>query len=95
MREIMFKNAINEAMHEEMSRNETVYLIGENASQCVWGTSDGLYEKLPAAQVPGLPSINANANTIGIALGAATAAGIAGHALGRAVTKSKRKGREG
>jgi len=58
-------------------------------------TGDGLYEKLPAAQVPGLPSINAKANTIGIALGAATAAGIAGHALGRAITKGRGKGKEG
>lgn len=58
-------------------------------------TGDGLFEKLPAAQVPGMPGINADANTIGIALGVATAAGIAGHALGRAACKGKSSGKEG
>ena len=58
-------------------------------------TGDGLYEKLPAAQVPGFPGINAKANTIGIALGVATAAGIVGHALGRAAGKGAREGKEG
>lgn len=58
-------------------------------------TGDGLFKKLPAAQVPGMAGINASANTIGVALGVATAAGIAGHALGRAATKGKSKGKEG
>ncbi|MDD3520018.1 MAG: hydrogenase small subunit [Actinomycetota bacterium] len=55
------------------------------------GTGSGLYEKLPAVQVPGLAEINANANTIGIALGGATAAAIAGHAIARAVSTKKLK----
>jgi hydrogenase small subunit len=50
------------------------------------GTGSGLYEKLPAAQVPGLAKINANANTIGIALGGAVAAAIGVHAAARAVS---------
>ncbi len=53
------------------------------------------FKKLPAAQVPGLPGMNAKANTVGIALGVATAAGIAGHALGRAASKGKSEGKEG
>lgn len=50
------------------------------------GTGSGLYEKLPAAQVPGLAKINANANTIGIALGGAVAAAIGAHAAARVVS---------
>ncbi len=57
-------------------------------------TGSGLYEKLPAAQVPGLANINANANTIGIALGAATAAGIGVHAIARAVSSKKLKNKK-
>ena len=57
-------------------------------------TGSGLYEKLPAAQVPGLANINANANTIGIALGAATAAGIGAHAIARAVSSKKLKNKK-
>jgi hydrogenase small subunit len=57
-------------------------------------TGSGLYEKLPAAQVPGLANINANANTIGIALGGATAAAIGAHAIARAVTSKKNKGKQ-
>jgi pyruvate dehydrogenase E1 component beta subunit len=51
MREITFKDAINEAMHEEMSRDETVYTIGETVSQDIWGTSDGLYERFGKQRV--------------------------------------------
>lgn len=69
--------------------------IGCTESSFPGNTGDGLFEKLPAAQVPGLPGMNANANTIGIALGVATAAGIAGHALGRAASKGKSEGKEG
>jgi len=55
------------------------------------GTGSGLYEKLPAVQVPGLAEINANANTIGIALGGAVGAAIAGHAIARTVSAKKLK----
>jgi len=54
-------------------------------------TGSGLYEKLPAGQVPGLSKVNANANTIGIALGGVTAAAIGAHAVARAVTAGKNK----
>jgi len=57
-------------------------------------TGSGLYEKLPAAQVPGFANINANANTIGIALGAATAAGIGVHAVARVVSNKKLKNKK-
>jgi len=58
------------------------------------GSGDGLYEKLPAIQVPGLAEINANANTIGIALGGATAVAIAGHAIARVISSKKLKSRK-
>ncbi len=45
MREIRYREAINEAMHEEMSRDERVFLTGESISTDVWGTHDRLYEK--------------------------------------------------
>ena len=50
-----------------------------------------MYEKLPAVQVPGLAEINANANTIGIALGGAVVVAIAGHAVARAISTKKLK----
>jgi hydrogenase small subunit len=59
------------------------------------GTGSGLYEKLPAAQVPGLAKINANANTVGIALGGAVVAAIGAHAAARVVaTKVMQKKEE-
>jgi acetoin:2,6-dichlorophenolindophenol oxidoreductase subunit beta len=51
MREIMYKDAINEAMQEEMARDETVFLIGEDVSQDVWATSAGLFEKFGKERV--------------------------------------------
>ncbi len=58
------------------------------------GTGSGLYEKLPAAEVPGLRNINANANTIGIALGGAVAAGIGAHAAARIISTKYRQYKE-
>jgi hydrogenase small subunit len=59
------------------------------------GKGSGLYEKLPAAEVPGLEKINASANTLGIALGGAVAAGIGAHAAARIIaTKVKQNNDE-
>ncbi len=55
MREILFKEAINEAMHEEMARDETVFLMGENISVDIWGTCDGLYERFGGERVRDTP----------------------------------------
>jgi hydrogenase small subunit len=55
------------------------------------GAGSGLYEKLPAAEVPGLASVNANVNTVGVALGGAVVAGIGAHAIARAVTTKRMK----
>jgi pyruvate dehydrogenase E1 component beta subunit len=71
MREIRFRDAINEAMHEEMSRDEKVYFIGENISQDVWSTSNGLYEKFGKDRVRN--TAISEAAIIGSCVGAALA----------------------
>jgi acetoin:2,6-dichlorophenolindophenol oxidoreductase subunit beta len=45
MKEIAFATAINQAMDEEMARDETVYLIGEDVSVGLFGVSGGLIQK--------------------------------------------------
>ncbi|MBI4776855.1 MAG: alpha-ketoacid dehydrogenase subunit beta [Deltaproteobacteria bacterium] len=71
MRQILYNAAINEAMHEEMERDETVYMIGEECSQCVWGTSAGLSEKFGAHRIR--DSAISEAAIIGSSVGAALA----------------------
>ena len=51
MRDILYKDAINEAFREEMAADETVYLLGECCSQDTWGTSDGLLERFGRSRV--------------------------------------------
>ncbi|HEY5595571.1 MAG TPA: hydrogenase small subunit [Nitrospiria bacterium] len=51
----------------------------------------GFYERLPNVKVPGLEGVEAGADTIGIVAGAATAAGIAAHAIATAA-KGRFKG---
>jgi NiFe hydrogenase small subunit HydA len=45
----------------------------------------GFYDRLPDLKVPGIGGIEAGADLIGVVAGAATAAGIAAHAIGTAV----------
>ncbi|MBL7203203.1 MAG: alpha-ketoacid dehydrogenase subunit beta [Desulfobacteraceae bacterium] len=71
MREIMYLAAINEAMKEEMARDETVYYIGEDCSQDIWGTSEGLYEKFGKERVR--DTAISEAAIIGSSVGAALA----------------------
>lgn len=73
MREIMFREAINEALHEEMSRDETVFTIGETVSQDIWGTSDGLYAKF------GKERIRDTAISEAAILGSSVGAALAGY----------------
>ena len=51
MRVIKYREAINEAMMEEMTRDETVLLIGEDISIGVWGTAEGLLDKFGPERV--------------------------------------------
>ncbi|UCF91606.1 MAG: alpha-ketoacid dehydrogenase subunit beta [Desulfobacterales bacterium] len=71
MREIKYMDAINEAMKEEMSRDETVYLIGEDVSQDIWGTSCDLFEMFGSERVR--DTAISEAAIIGSAVGAAIA----------------------
>ncbi len=45
MRKIKFCEAINEALHEEMERDETVLIWGEDVTRGLWGTNTGIYDK--------------------------------------------------
>ncbi len=71
MREIMYLAAINEAMKEEMARDDLVYYIGEDCSQDIWGTSEGLYEKFGKERVR--DTAISEAAIIGSSVGAALA----------------------
>ncbi|GAB4259844.1 MAG: hydrogenase small subunit [Deferrisomatales bacterium] len=52
---------------------------------------NALYEQLPEIQVPGFAGLEAKADKAAIVLAGAAAAGIAAHAVGRAVTKNKKE----
>ena len=58
------------------------------------GAGSGLYEKLPAIEVPGLEKINVNANTVGVALGGVVVAGIGAHAAARMIAAKYRQNKE-
>lgn len=58
------------------------------------GAGSGLYEKLPAVEVPGLEKINVNANTVGVALGGVVVAGIGAHAAARIIATKYRQNKE-
>lgn len=56
-REITYIEAITEAMHEEMARDESVYVIGEDVDIAggVWNATVGLVEAFGAERVRGTP----------------------------------------
>lgn len=58
------------------------------------GAGSGLYEKLPAVEVPGLEKINVNANTVGVALGGVVVAGIGAHAAARMIATKYKQNKE-
>jgi pyruvate/2-oxoglutarate/acetoin dehydrogenase E1 component len=51
MRKIKYGEAINEALMEEMERDETVFLIGETVSADIYLHHQGLYEKFGRSRV--------------------------------------------
>jgi len=51
MRQITYREAINEALEEEMTRDETVFIIGEFVSNEPFGTHKGLYAKFGKKRV--------------------------------------------
>ena len=46
----------------------------------------GFYERFPGVKIPGITGVEAGADKIGMVAGAATAVGIAAHAVGAAVS---------
>ena len=71
MRKLKYMNAINEALDEEMQRDDRVFLIGEDVgvSGGVWGTSRGLIEKYGPLRACDTPI--AESAIVGTAVGAA------------------------
>jgi pyruvate/2-oxoglutarate/acetoin dehydrogenase E1 component len=51
MRQITYREALNEALVEEMTRDETVFIIGEFVSNEPFGTHKGLYAKFGKKRV--------------------------------------------
>lgn len=68
MREIMYLQAINEALAEEIERDEKVFLVGEGVKIGTFGTTTGLFDKFGPERVMDTPI--AETAIAGIALGA-------------------------
>jgi pyruvate/2-oxoglutarate/acetoin dehydrogenase E1 component len=71
MREITYRQAINEAMTEEMTRDHTVFYMAEWCYLDLWGTTDGLLEKFGEQRVRNTPICEDG--IVGTAVGAALA----------------------
>ncbi|OGD54390.1 hypothetical protein A3K80_08545 [Candidatus Bathyarchaeota archaeon RBG_13_38_9] len=68
-KEITFIQAIREALREEMRRDETVFLLGEDIRHALWGVTKGLVDEFGRERVIDTP-ISEN-GIIGVALGTA------------------------
>jgi pyruvate/2-oxoglutarate/acetoin dehydrogenase E1 component len=73
MREITYREAINEALMEEMTKDERVFIIGEFVSNEPFGTHKGLYHKFGKERVR--DTAISEAAIVGSCVGAA----LAGH----------------
>ncbi len=71
MKEIRYIQAINQALAEEMERDETVFIIGENVQSGVFGASRDLVERFGPERVMDTPL--SETAVAGSALGAAMA----------------------
>ena len=73
MKEITMLEAINEALHEEMKRDDNIILIAEDVGEYggVWNASRGLYEKFGALRAMDTPI--SEAGSTGLCVGAAMA----------------------
>ena len=71
MRKITYIQAINEAMHEEMARDESVFVIGEDVDMFggVFNATEGLMEAFGAKRLRGTPV--SESGFTGVAVGAA------------------------
>ncbi len=73
MREITYRQAINEALHEEMARDESVFILGESICHEQWDTHAGLVERF------GRERIRDTAISETAIVGAAVGAALAGY----------------
>jgi len=73
MKQIHMLDAINEALHEELARDERVFIIAEDVGEYggVWNASRGLYEKYGAIRAMDTPI--SEAGFTGLCVGAAMA----------------------
>lgn len=69
MREITFVQAINEAIAEEMARDERVFVMGEDVRLSAFGTTGGLVEKFGPERVRNTPI--SETGFVGAGIGAA------------------------
>jgi len=71
MREIRFNRAINEAMREEMRRDQKVFLMGEDVAPGIMGQTMGISEEFGTERVRNAPL--AEVGFVGAGVGAAAA----------------------
>ncbi len=69
MREITFLQAINEAISEEMARDEKVFVMGEDVRLSAFGSTSGLVEKFGPERVRNTPI--SETGFVGAGIGAA------------------------
>jgi pyruvate dehydrogenase E1 component beta subunit len=71
MRQIKYEEAINEALMEEMNRDETVILIGEHVSSDILLQHKGLYDKFGRRRIR--DTAISEVAIVGVSIGAALA----------------------
>ena len=71
MREITYSQAINEALHEEMARDDTIFILGESISHDIWETHEGLAARFGKERIR--DTAISEAAIVGAAVGAALA----------------------
>ena len=69
MKQLMMLQAINEALAEEMDRDETVFILGEDVQQGTFGCTSGLVQRFGAERVMDTPL--AETAVAGAAIGSA------------------------
>jgi acetoin:2,6-dichlorophenolindophenol oxidoreductase subunit beta len=73
LREITYRQAINEALHEEMARDPSVFILGEDVCQDTWDTHSGLVQRF------GMDRVRDTAISESAIIGASVGAALAGY----------------
>lgn len=66
MREINYLQAIYEAQHEEMTRDPNVYIMGEDVSRSIYGTTRGFVEEFGDERVRDTPISESGFTGVGV-----------------------------